>query len=348
MAADTSTKALTPEDARNWAELVDRFTALGGVLDNVDLRYGPRGRGLFAKAPGRPVRIFVPGHLVVPCEFIGLSGGRPVLTAAAEVQPGVADLFALYAETLWAGENGIAATRRFLSDVASLPQAARDMLGREFGLSPWFRPIDDAQVLDQFLRTRRLVLDGRTVFMPILELINHDSGGPLVTTSAAGLELVGRFAGEITWRYRVADSFQMFGLYQILGSERRAFSLPFSVDDPARGLKIEVGADTVNRIGADGDIAPPKIEKQGGKLRLAFLLLADEADPRRPYRSFHKHIAPHLGTGGPAFFQGLLYSNRRLFLRLLATLEPEQSPIARDLRQMCRMQLETLCAVDLI
>ena len=344
MAADDPVRPLGPEDESRWLAVLDRFRALGGIFDNATLRYGPRGRGLFAVDPERPVRIVVPRPLLVPCDTISMTDGRPM----AAVSPDLAGFFAAYAETLLSGQSGIAATRRFLGDVAGLPQAARDMLGREFGLSPWFRPIDDAQVLDQFLRTRRMVLDGRTVFVPILELINHDVDGPVVTVSQAGLELTGRFAAEITWRYRVADSFQMFCLYQILGPERRAFSLPFNVDDPARGLKVEVGADTVNHVRAGGDIDPPRVEQRGERLHLAFLLLADEADPRRPYRTFQQHIAPRLGKDGPAFFQGLLYSNRRLFLRLLATLEPEQSPIARDLRQMCRMQLETLCAVGLI
>ena len=46
-------------------ELLSQYRALGGVADNVQLRQGPHGWGLFVVDPGQPVRVFTPAHLLI-------------------------------------------------------------------------------------------------------------------------------------------------------------------------------------------------------------------------------------------------------------------------------------------
>ena len=55
------------------ADLLQRFRALGGVADNVQLRQGPHGWGLFVVDPEQPVRVFTPAHLLIAPQDLRLS-----------------------------------------------------------------------------------------------------------------------------------------------------------------------------------------------------------------------------------------------------------------------------------
>lgn len=55
------------------ADLLQRFRALGGVADNVRLRQGPHGWGLFVIDPEQPVRVVTPAHLLITPQDLRLS-----------------------------------------------------------------------------------------------------------------------------------------------------------------------------------------------------------------------------------------------------------------------------------
>jgi len=46
-----------------WHDMLTVFRALGGTADNICLRHGERGRGIFPVDPGRPIAIHIPENL---------------------------------------------------------------------------------------------------------------------------------------------------------------------------------------------------------------------------------------------------------------------------------------------
>src|SRR5215472_16098366 len=66
-----------------WDTMLAEFRALGGTAENVVLRQGPRGRGVFPLDPAEPVRLCVPPNLIVRAEDTEIWDGRLVVKASA-------------------------------------------------------------------------------------------------------------------------------------------------------------------------------------------------------------------------------------------------------------------------
>ena len=69
----------------NWEDLLTEFRALGGVADNVAIRQGSLGRGVFPVDPEKPVRLRAAPNLLVPSADTELRGGRLVVKASSNL-----------------------------------------------------------------------------------------------------------------------------------------------------------------------------------------------------------------------------------------------------------------------
>ena len=54
----------------SWQKILIEFRALGGVAENVDLRKGPYGRGIFPLDPELPSKIQVPEDLLINAKYL--------------------------------------------------------------------------------------------------------------------------------------------------------------------------------------------------------------------------------------------------------------------------------------
>ena len=69
----------------DWGALLAELRALGGTAENIILRDGPRGRGLFPLNPANPVRLHPPPNLLVNAEDTEIRDGRLVIKASASI-----------------------------------------------------------------------------------------------------------------------------------------------------------------------------------------------------------------------------------------------------------------------
>lgn len=329
-----------------WERLAARFRSLGGTLENLVARSVDGRRGLFAADASKPVALRVPRNLLVPADDVRLVDGRLVVADGSPVSAETRAFFEDYhAVTSWS-DGGQSATLEFFEGLLDLPPAAISMLKGELGLAAWFEPLTDEVLLQHFLRARRIATGGGTFVAPMLELMNHDPRGPRLVSDPAGLALGGVFPGEVAWRYRTADSFQIFRSYQFPSPERLTFSLPFEVFDKRLGLTIRIAIDTAAREEKRSDIPWPVVSRKDGHLDVSFLLLGDRGDPRNGRRAFHEILGATLTSNAAEFFEGLLFYNRQKFLQLLETVEASNAPAARTIRTVCRLQLEGLSMVS--
>jgi hypothetical protein len=329
-----------------WARIVLEFRALGGVLENLTLRADDGIRGLYPEDPAMPCRIVVPRALLVPADAIELVDGQMRIASGTRLDSASQSFFEDYnSVTSWSG-GGREDIVRFLSEMQSLPQLCRESLIKTFGLASWFTHFTDIDILEQFLRSRRISIDGIQYIMPIMELLNHDGGGNKIDIDQESISFGGQFAGPPTIRYRVGDTFQIFKAYNFVSLERYTFSLPFEVFDKRLGRLIRVAADTSSRNRVNPDVPTPVLRRTPEADELSFALLGDRADPRNGPRSFWQHIAPQLNVSKTQFFEGLLHYNRQAFLNLLQTVECDCSPAASTIRKLCRLQIEGLNMVS--
>ena len=94
-------------------ELLSQYRALGGVADNVQLRQGPHGWGLFVVDPGQPVRVFTPAHLLIAPQDLRLTRqGHVQVRPQAGLSPDLVCFHEAYQRELGWGAAGLARSVR--------------------------------------------------------------------------------------------------------------------------------------------------------------------------------------------------------------------------------------------
>src|SRR5580692_10196088 len=95
-----------------WEEMLAEFRALGGKADNICLRNGRFGRGLFAVDPSRPVTIRVPDNLLIGIDEVRFENGAFRLAPEADIGARQrAFLEAYEAGFSWGGGGGVETAR---------------------------------------------------------------------------------------------------------------------------------------------------------------------------------------------------------------------------------------------
>lgn len=325
----------------SWDDLISAFRALGGVADNVVQRDGPLGRGIFPIDGSRPVRVHVPKSLLVPEKEIEVREGGLRVRQAAHVPPAARAFFdAYHAFASWSG-GGREEVVGFLDGIRSLPEPVASALRKELHLDFLFERPSEATLRERFIKNRSITSGEATVAMPMVELINHSCDGVSYDT-ADGVTVSGRFDGEVLVRYNLADTYLRFVHYGFVAPERFAFSLPMGIRHQRGEFTIRQDYD-INRM--HGDVPVPLTSSQGKALTLSHVLLGDRRNPYAPRAVFQQVLQRAAGielAEAQELFDQILLANRTQFLKVLASCEEPEGAMVRQIRRMCRLQLEAL------
>jgi len=325
----------------SWDELTSTFRALGGVADNVVQREGALGRGIFPVDASKPVRIHVPKSLLVPESDIEVRDGGLHVRDGADVAPATRDFFdAYHAFASWSGEGKDEVTD-FLDGIRNLPEPAASVLREELHLDFLFEPPTLETLRERFIKNRSITIGDVAAAMPMVELVNHSMDGISYDTSD-GVTVAGRFDGEVLVRYNLADTYLRFVHYGFVAPERFAFSLPMDIRHSRGALVIRQDYD-VHRL--QGDVPIPLTSARGGELVLSHVTLGDRKNafaPRLVFQQLLKQAAGVELAEAQELFDQILLVNRTQFLKVLGACEEAEGGMVRDIRRMCRLQLEAL------
>ncbi len=320
-----------------WDELLEEFRNLGGTAQNVRLGEGALGRGLFAIDPGVPVRVEVPGSLLVDAQSVVFENGALKLAGGASIGARERKFIEDYHAHLSWGGGGRAEIVRILEQAQELPKELRRELVFEHRCGRWFEDFSERLVEQQFVASRRIAWRGRNVMMPILDLANHGSGGTFEPGEALRLETL--TSGEVLVRYSDTDSYGVFLSWGFAGEQAQALSIDLVGEIQSTELAIGRGfGDTKS------DKRPwiPELRAGQGAAQLDFLMLGNRFYPRLP-RGIFRRVMRDGGFGGvDEGFDVIQHVNRSHFLRLLGAVETLGGPMAHTLRTMARHQLEAL------
>ena len=89
----------------SFRDLLDKFTALGGIADNVCQRVGEY-RGIFSIDSSRMAEIMTPKNLLVNADDLCLDGGRIVIKDGSDYTAEEIAFFELYWNDYSWGNNG--------------------------------------------------------------------------------------------------------------------------------------------------------------------------------------------------------------------------------------------------
>lgn len=316
--------------------MLDEFRALGGTADNVCMREGVNGRGLFAVDPARPVALRIPDNLLIGRGDALFDGETfrvgPNATLGERER---AFLEGYMNQFSWRG--GRAEIEQILDGAQMLPQELRHELRTKHFCGSWFEDATERLVQAKFLDSRCIGYKGRSVVMPIIELINHGAGAEYDTSNGVGIS--GNFPAEVFARYSDADTYGLFLNWGFAAEQPQAMSIV---------LTGEI-AQTRFRIGRDlADLKPvgrawvPKVSSGPDGIDLTFLVIGNRQYPRLSKGIFYKIMRDAGLSGFEEAFDLIQHSNRMHFLGLLAAIEDFSGPMVRTLKRMARLQLQSL------
>jgi hypothetical protein len=326
------------ETQNGWNAMLTEFRGLGGIADNICIKDGPFGRGLFPIDPSKPVDVYIPESLLIDVQHLHLSHGD--LKVGPESPAGAREKAFL---ENYEREFSWGIYRRFTEDLMRELQAAppelRAFMKAPLGLGAWLAEINPTSVTERFFGSRGISYGGRIVVMPVIELTNHGVGTTFNVGN--GIRLNGQFDGEIFARYELAsDSLQMFETWGFVPPEDAAFSLRLAVEKAGIVIRREPVKGTLVR----GVPFYPDVSMNDGQLTLSHLMLGHRKFPKLAKGIFY-HVMRNAGRShseAEALFDTILRANWTQFSKLLALSEDTPPQLGRLLRNLARCQLEAM------
>jgi hypothetical protein len=328
--------------AFTWDRMIEDFRALGGVADNIKVKDGALGRGLFPVDPAKPVTLFAPKNLlysVTELEFA--DGALRVKKNPSGVGEKEKEFFNAYQAAFSWGAGGEKDSAAFVESMDALPADLRDRLTKQFALMTVFRGSPTERTQRRFLRSRMIHSQGKQVVMPVVELVNHGTDGAGFEFKD-GISVKGTFKDEILVRYNLTDPLGVVAVWGFASEEPVAFSVPMRL--PAGNKRRLVILRNFNQIEKLGNTRAPTVKVTGEAIELSHLMLGHKKFPRLSkgvfYRLMKSQGIEH--DAAEELFDRITHYNRTLFLQLLQDLEGVKGPGAETLRKACYYQMRAM------
>lgn len=328
-------------------ELLGQFRALGGIAENVCIRQSQHGHGLFVVTPSRIVRVVTPSHLLLSPKGLVLTPyGHVKVQPESGACPAVMAFHESYLSNIGWNAGGLEHHSQFRQTLCALPASLKNFL-QIFGCTDDLsRPPTPQEALNSYCISRQISVNGDSILMPVLELINHANDGAPYVIEQDGVSLSGIFQDEVVARYtRQVDAFHFFFNYHFAARSRSALSCSVKIDVPGfRALRIS-RLDGLSEV--RNGIRGPQIRLCGDEIHLSFVELVNLDEPPLPRQKFLELL---VGQGMAPLsvhqlFDGLLGHNRQVLQDLLDACESAECQVIRDLKTVAGYQLNnlTLC-----
>jgi len=328
-------RELAARASRRWDEMLDEFRALGGVADNICLKEGRFGRGLFPSDPSKPIKVHVPESLLIDIKHHKLDSGSIRIAPTVEIGPREKTFLENYQRDFSWSVSG-RHTEELLQMVHDAPIEVRELLMAPFTAGLWLADPTPKSIAERYLATRVIRYKGGHVVMPIVELANH--GHAIRYDSGEGVGLSGQFAGEILVRYGLYDPLELF------------INWGFASDSEDFALSLFMGLAEVKFSTRREDVKLeegrkpffPNVSIENGQIVLSHLLLGHKKFPRLARGIFYRIMRDAGRSDAEETFELIQHINRTQYHKLIAVSEGAAPPLGRLLRDVARFQLEAM------
>ena len=328
----------------NATELLRQFRALGGVAENVCIRQGPHGYGVFVVNPSRPVRLMVPSKLLIPPQSLSLtSTGNLEVKNGSGLTPEIAAFHTQYQLSFGWGASGFENVTEYHRELRALPDALKNFL-LILGCPNDLRQLPTPeQAFKEHCISRQIAVFGTSRLMPVLELINYGSNGAPYIVTQDGVSLSGTFEDEVFARYRqTMDAFHFFFNYRFATPGRSTLSCEVTVDipqfKPLRITRLDGLSDVTN--GARW----PRVSTNKDEIHLSFVELVNLDTPTLPRQIFNELLSAQglASCRADQLFDGLVDHNRQVLQDFLRACENAAGQVVESLKVVAGYQLSNL------
>ena len=319
-----------------WDEMLAEFRALGGTADNICLKDGRFGRGLFPRDPPKPIKVHIPESLLIDVEHLEFENYN--LRVGPKSPAGAREkVFLERYEREFSWGVGREHTEAILKMFQGAPAGLREILeAPPLSVGWWLADPNPKSIAERYFGSRAIEYHGRRVIMPIVELANH--GEATQYEIGNGIGLSGRFGDEILVRYELAcDSLNIFSDWGFASPEDAAFSLPMRLEKSGIGIHRET-------VKSEPGRPPlfPRVSVAGGRITFPHLLLGHKKYPRLARGIFYRIMRDAGRKDVEETFDMIQHVNRMQFHKLEAASEDAPPTLGRLLREVARHQLEAM------
>jgi len=324
----------------SWQQILIEFRALGGVAENVGLRKGQYGRGIFPLDPELPSRIQVPKDLLINAQYLYIDSKEIKIKGNSPCTPETKRFIDNYLEyigfeaSIWDEinefEDGL---RKLPHDVISLLEklGALDLKARHKG--NW-----EEVVFNNFIQSRFVDYRKGKYLAPIFELVNHNHNFHAFSTNTSTGVSTEKRKGDHEFLHSYSkgnDPIRMFFGYGFSSKEPFAFSFPIviNVSTTKKPVRIQGGS------GIEGLI---HLENQDNELLLDYLPLGNKFDPTFPIRQLTATLKRFPEYNPREILNKAFTSNQEEICNLLLKLDKSNSKISSLLKETLCYQLSAI------
>jgi hypothetical protein len=323
-----------------WDDMLAEFRALGGIAENLCLKNGAFGRGLFPLDPSKPYTLHIPASLLIDINHVEFENDVFRVGPKAQIGERARSFLEGYERDFsWGVANQ--EVRDVLQMLYEAPQEIRELMRSPFNVDSWLvEPTDPTAVQSRYLASRALTFKpGIDVVIPIVELANYGHATRYkIDENGAGLE--GKTDGEILVHYRPDDPLGIFVGWGFV-SENEPFACSLSLGVDKKGPPIRIMRKEVNL-----DLRPkpfmPDVTHEGDTLVLSFLMLGNRNNPQLPRAIFDRIMREAGRAHAVEMFDFIQHINRLQWLKLMKASESAAVPLGQLLRNLARSQLEAM------
>ena len=327
----------------NFDELIDEFRYLGGVFKNLRLETNAKtGSGLFVINPSKKFEIIVPVNLMISIDMIRLDRHQQVIVNKKSIWSNrTKKFFENYQKYFGWGLDGFEKTLETQSALQYLPNELIQHL-LIFGLSDDFNADLNPQFcLQKYFLSRKILSNGISKIMPIMELLNHsDDGHPFLISN--GIKCSGFSNSEVFARYHhMIDGFDFFQIYNFANEAKLALSCNTSINIPEIG-KISIIRTTIKKPKFKS-LFKGQITKRK-EINFYDVELANTLEPHKPLVKFNKlcekyNINKEMSQ---TIFKGLLKHNIIALNKCLQMTIGKDAKLLNEIENISRNQLKIL------
>lgn len=330
-----------------FTEILQQFRALGGTANNIELRYGIFGKGLFPIDPKLPIKIVAPNNILISPNCIKLNNKNQIrlkFRSKFKLDSKLVNFFEQYQDFFGWGDGGLSEVQGRHLELKALPEKIKQLLLSLGWIKYDFYEKDLKEYLKDYFISRQIGIKGESKIMPIFDLINHSPKGNSYIVDS-GVMFEGIFKSELLANYH--SKFDAFHFYRNYGVQSKSSTI-LSCD-----VKIEIPDTAIikisrldNTVSLDNGFKKPRTTKIGSEILISFLEICDKNGTDLPRRNFIEQMQNF--NISPAdlikIFDGLIDHNIKVREDLINNCQYCLYKIARDLQQIAEEQIELLKA----
>lgn len=329
----------------NFSEILEEFRSLGGVANNIVLRKGIYGYGIYPLDLNKSIKIVTPSDLLISTNLLYLDRTNQIkVKEKTDLNPKVIEFFEKYQRIFGWGNGAITELDAYHKELCRLPKIIQQYLvlfGWDYSDFDKKKPKD---YLNEYFVSRQIRIGNESKIMPVLDLINHSSTG-IVYTADNGVSVEGMFQSEVLTCYHGSfDAFHFYKNYRIAAPSNIVLSCDVKINVPDIGLINITRFDSI--VEKVSDMIIPHIFRKDAEIRMSFIQLANKQTNSSSKKVFvaqmKKLNIPELTAD--QIFNGLIAHNKQALTKLLNECEGSDSKIARELEIIALNQLTLISA----